>query len=71
MKYEPTEWDKAYIKGTLRKPTNLDKMYPAPTQPVAEAQPYAYIDDLGRLAGQVLAGAALSALVLWLIEGLS
>jgi hypothetical protein len=67
MSFKPTEWDKAYLRGTLRKPTNTDAMYPAPTEPVTEAQPYAYIEDLGRIAGQVVAVAGLAVLVFWLI----
>ena len=61
-----TEWDKAYLRGTLRKPTNIDEMYPAPTEPVTEMQPYGYIDDLCQLAGRVIAGVAILTLVYWL-----
>jgi hypothetical protein len=63
MSFKPTDWDNYYRRGTLRKPTDTSEMYPSPTEPLAEAQPYAYIDDLCRLAGSVLAGVGLSVLV--------
>lgn len=71
MNSQQTEWNKAYIKGTLRKPTNLDKLYPeAPTEPLANAQPYSYLDELGKWLGRTIGLVAIVATVGYLLGAL-
>ena len=44
--------DTSYRAGTLRRPTNIDGMYPQPTQPIYKAPDY--LDELGRQIGRAI-----------------
>ena len=57
--------DTSYRAGTLRRPTNIDGMYPQPTQPLRKAPDY--LDELGRQLGRAIGLALLMAVAAWLM----
>ena len=57
--------DTSYRAGTLRRPTNIDGMYPQPTQPIYKAPDY--LDELGRQLGRAIGLVLLMAVLAWLM----
>ncbi len=59
-----TDWDNYY----MRKPTNLDKLYPEPLKPLSDLEKPSFADEAWIAVGRAIGGTLIFALVLWLIN---
>ena len=60
--------DTSYRTGTLRRPTNIDGMYPQPTQPLQMAQSYKY--ELWKQLGKAIGLVGVIWVLTWVVPAL-